>query len=129
MYAGGIQLRILAGEGTLNIGAVFENAVAQELRAHGFNPFYYHSKKRGELDFVVENAGHSVPIEVKSGKGYKRHNALRNVLADRNYPIDEAFVLSNGNLEKTGKITYAPVYMAMFIVPDALPGKLVYVVK
>lgn len=129
MYAGGIQLRILAGEGTLNIGAVFENAVAQELRAHGFNPFYYHSKKRGELDFVVENAGHSVPIEVKSGKDYKRHNALRNVLADRNYPIDEAFVLSNGNLEKTGKITYAPVYMAMFIVPDALPGKLVYVVK
>ena len=126
MYAEGIQLRILAGEKSLNIGAIYENAVAQELKAHGFGIFYYHSKKRGELDFVVENAGHAIPIEVKSGKDYKRHNALQNVLADENYPIDEAIVLSNENVERVGKITYAPAYMAMFIVPDSLPEKLVY---
>jgi predicted AAA+ superfamily ATPase len=126
MYAEGIQLRIVAGESTLNIGAVYENAVAQELRAHGFSPYYYHSKKRGELDFVVENAGSAIPIEVKSGKDYKRHNALQNVLMDTNYPINEAIVLSNENLEQIGKITYAPVYMVMFVVPDALPDKLIY---
>ena len=126
MYAEGIQLRILAGERALNIGAVYENAVAQEFKAHGFDPCYYHSKKRGELDFVVENAGRAIPIEVKSGKDYKRHNALQNVLADKNYPISEAFVLANENLERVGKITYVPAYMAMFIVPDSLPDKLVY---
>ena len=126
MYAEGIQLRIIAGESALNIGAVYENAVAQELVAHGFSPYYYHSKKRGELDFVVENAGHAMPIEVKSGKDYKRHNALGNVLADTNYRIGEAFVLNNENLERDGKITYMPVYMAMFIVPDELPDKLIY---
>ena len=126
MYAEGIQLRILAGEKAFNIGAVYENAVAQELKAHGFSPYYYHSKKRGELDFVVENAGNAIPIEVKSGKDYKRHNALRNVLADGNYPINEAIVLSNENVERVGKITYAPVYMAMFVAPDSIPEKLVY---
>ena len=126
MYAQGIQLRLLAGECALNIGAVYENAVAQELAAHGFRPYYYHSKKRGELDFVLENAGRAIPVEVKSGKDYKRHNALRNVLADGNYPIDEAFVLNNGNLEKDGRITYMPIYMAMFLVPDKLPEKLIY---
>ncbi len=126
MYAEGIQLRILAGESALNIGAVYENAVAQELKTHGFSPCYYHSKKRGELDFVVENAGNAIPIEVKSGKDYKRHNALRNVLADGNYPINEAIVLSNENVERVGKITYAPVYMAMFVAPDSIPEKLVY---
>ena len=126
MYAEGIQLRILAGESALNIGAVYENAVAQELKAHGFSPYYYHSKKRGELDFVVENAGNAIPIEVKSGKDYKRHNALRNVLADGNYPINEAIVLSNENVERVGKITYAPVYMAMYVAPDSIPEKLVY---
>ena len=110
----------------MNIGAVYENAVAQELAAHGFSPYYYHSKKRGELDFVVETAGNVIPVEVKSGKDYKRHNALRNVLADQNYRINEAFVLSSGNLEKDGIITYMPVYMAMFIVPDDLPDKLIY---
>ena len=129
MYAEGIQLRILAGEKALNIGAVYENAVAQELRAHGFNPYYFHSKKRGELDFVVENAGHAMPIEVKSGKDYKRHNALQNVLADKNYPIDEAVVLSNKNFERAGKIMYAPVYMVMFIMPDAIPDGLIYRIK
>ena len=105
---------------------MYENAVAQELVAHGFSPYYYHSKQRGELDFVVENAGHAMPIEVKSGKDYKRHNALGNVLADTNYRIGEAFVLNNENLERDGKITYMPVYMSMFIVPDALPDKLIY---
>lgn len=129
MYAEGIQLRILAGEKALNIGAVYENAVAQELRAHGFSPYYFHSKKKGELDFVVENAGRAMPIEVKSGKDYKRHNALQNVLADKNYPIDEAIVLSNGNLECAGRIVYAPVYMAMFIMPDAIPDELIYKIK
>lgn len=129
MYAEGIQLRILAGEKALNIGAVYENAVAQELRAHGFSPYYFHSKKKGELDFVVENAGHAMPIEVKSGKDYKRHNALQNVLADKNYPIDEAIVLSNGNLECAGRIVYAPVYMVMFIMPDAIPDELIYKIK
>lgn len=40
--------------------------------------------------------------------------------------IGEAFVLNNENLERDGKITYMPVYMSMFIVPDALPDKLIY---
>ena len=45
---------------------------------------------------------------------------------DGNYPINEAIVLSNGNVERVGKITYAPVYMAMSVAPDSLPEKLVY---
>lgn len=36
------------------MAAHFENAVAQELVAHGMIPYYYNSKKRGELDFLVE---------------------------------------------------------------------------
>lgn len=67
-----------------------------------------------------------MPIEVKSGKDYKRHNALGNVLADTNYRIGEAFVLNNENLERDSKITYMPVYMSMFIAPEALPDKLIY---
>ena len=126
MYAGGIQLRLLAGESGLNIGAVYENVVAQELLAKGLSPYYYHSKKRGELDFVVERAGGVTPIEVKSGKDYKRHNALSNVLSDANYEIDEAFVLSNENLERVGRVTYLPIYMVMFMAATDLPERLIY---
>ena len=81
-----------------------------------------------DLEEVKINAAEMIS-EVKSGKDYKRHNALHNVLADNNYPIDEAIVLSNENMDRVGKITYAPVYMAMFIAPDALPERLIYRVK
>ncbi len=51
------------------IGAIYENVVAEELLAHGFeNLFYYNSKKKGEVDFVTEYNGNVFPIEVKSGK-------------------------------------------------------------
>jgi hypothetical protein len=66
------------------------------------------------------------PIEVKSGKDYKRHNALSNVLSDANYQIDEAFVLNNENLERVGRITYLPIYMVMFMSAPDLPERLIY---
>ena len=37
-YAEGIQLRIIQGEADINFGFIYENAVAQELVAHGFTP-------------------------------------------------------------------------------------------
>ena len=41
--------------------------MAQELRAHGFDLYYYNSKKLGELDFIQDRNDHVLPIEVKSG--------------------------------------------------------------
>ena len=73
MYADGLQLRILKKEIDINFGSIYENAVAQELRAHGFELFYFQSKKQGELDFILEYQGDALPIEVKSGKGYARN--------------------------------------------------------
>ena len=40
-YAEGIQLRIIRGEKNINFGSVYENAVAQELVAHGIDPVSY----------------------------------------------------------------------------------------
>lgn len=112
-YANGIQLRIINGDKDINYGSVYENAVAQELLAHAFEPFYYNNKKRGELDFVIEYHGHILPIEVKSGKDYEVHRALANIMDCPNYELKEALVLCNDNLKVEGKLIYAPVYMAM----------------
>lgn len=57
MYADGIQIKILNKEKDINFGSVYENAVAQELRAHGFDLYYFNNKKQGELDFVMEYQG------------------------------------------------------------------------
>jgi len=114
-YAQGIQTKILSGELDMNFGAIFENLAAQELTAHGFPLYYYNNKRSGELDFVIEENGKTVPIEIKSGKDYDRHNALSNVMSNPDYDIDRAYVFCNENIRTAGKICYVPIYMLMFL--------------
>lgn len=114
-YAEGIQLRIITGDKSINFGSIFENAVAQELVAHGIDVYYYNNKKRGELDFVIELDGKVVPFEVKSGKDYEVHRALTNIMDCSEYDIPEAIILNNENIKVKGKYIYAPIYMVMFI--------------
>ena len=117
-YAEGIQMRIIKGDKDINFGSVYENAVAQELVAHGITPYYYNNKKRGELDFVIELGGKVLPVEVKSGKDYNTHRALSNFMDCDEYDLPEAVVFNNDNLRVAGKIVYAPVYMVMFLEKD-----------
>jgi predicted AAA+ superfamily ATPase len=116
-YADRIQLRILSGDVNINFGAVYENAVAQELHAQGFEDLYYfNSKKQGEVDFLIEGIdGTPIPIEVKSGKDYEKHNALNNLLSNADYDIKMAYVLCNDNVSVQDKRVYLPVYMTTFI--------------
>lgn len=111
MYASDIQIRILNKEKDINFGAVYENVVAQELRAHGFDLYYFNNKKQGELDFMIEHEGEVLPIEIKSGKDYQRHPALNHVLENEVYGIHRGLVFSNANIAVKGKIVYYPIYM------------------
>ncbi len=115
MYGRATKIQLLSGNKDINNGALYENVVAQELKAHGFKLYYYNSKRHGELDFVIEYMGKVLPIEVKSGKDYQRHSALSNVMGIPEYNIDEAFVLTNYNVTVKGNVVYYPIYMLMFI--------------
>lgn len=115
-YSDGIQLKILTGDDAINHGSVYENVVAQELLAHGFDElYYYNSKKMGELDFILEYDGNVFPVEVKSGKDYSRHRALNNILTCPEYDIPQAVVLCNNNFEVKDNVIYVPIYMMMFL--------------
>ncbi len=116
-YANGIQMKILTGDSTINIGAVYENAIAEELLAHGITPYYYNNKRRGEVDFVIAIGDKVMPIEVKSGKDYQKHTALTNLMKDYPNSLYDAVVLCNGNVEVDGAISYIPIYMIMFVKP------------
>ena len=118
LYGRATKMQLLSNDKNINYGAIYENAVAQELKAHGFKLYYFNSRKTGELDFVIEYNGKILPIEVKSGKDYNRHSALNNVLNIDNYSVNEALVLSNYNVSVVDKITYYPIYMLMFIRND-----------
>lgn len=115
LYGKALKLKIVNQEKDINKGAVYENIAAQELTAHAYNCYYYNNKKFGELDFVIEHDGEVLPIEVKSGKDYKKHSALAQIMQNENYQLNEAVVFSNSNVERNGKITYLPIYMLMFL--------------
>lgn len=119
MYGGNIQTRLLSKDANINYGAVFENLVAQELYAHGFAPdhflYFFNSKKQGELDFVLEYDNRVLPIEVKSGKDYARHNALSNVMDNPEYDIPQAYVFCNENVQVKERVAYLPIYMIAFL--------------
>lgn len=101
----------------INLGAVYETVVAQELRAHGYPLYYYDNKKNGEVDYLIDDADtlSNIPIEVKSGKDYKVHSALDRFLSVGEYNVNRAYVLSNEQRVYTEEgITYMPIYYVMF---------------
>ncbi len=109
-----LKRKVMLGEKNVNFGSIYENAVASLLRAHGFEDlYYYNSKKYGEVDFLIEKGGEAIPLEVKSGKDYLRHQALNNMLEV--YHTKTAIVLHNGNYETRGGVSYFPIYWAEFI--------------
>ena len=124
-YPASVRFQLLNKERGIKNGGLFENAVAQELYAKGFHVYYYNSKRQGELDFVIELNGNVLPIEVKSGKDYKRHQALNNVINTESNRIPEAIVFHDGNVEHEGKILYLPIYMMMCI-RDDMPESMIY---
>lgn len=109
---------ILQNRSGVNLGAVYETAVIQELTAHGHTCYYYDRKKVGEVDFLIDDYENlcTLPIEVKSGKeGYTMH-AMPKLLETENYRMKRGIVLSNDREVKTeGKIIYMPIYYSAFI--------------
>ena len=103
---------------SINLGTVYESAVAQELAAHGFKLHYYDNKKKGEVDFLTDDYEHLtvLPLEIKSGKDYTEHSALTNFLDTPDYDIHRAIVFSNEReiFMKKG-VTYLPIYYCMFL--------------
>lgn len=119
-YSLDFQSNMVLGEMDANFGAIFENFAAQELHSHGYPLYYFNSKKQGELDFVIEHECSVLPIEIKSGKNYKRHNALSNVMTNPDYAMKEAVVFTSGNVEIQGNILHLPVYLLMYLRPKEL---------
>jgi predicted AAA+ superfamily ATPase len=101
---------------SINLGAVYETVVAQELKAHGKKLFYYDNRHKGEVDFLIDDFDSLsvVPIEVKSGRDYRIHSAIDNLLkANENA---KGIVLSNSpKVVQKGAVLYLPIYFAMFL--------------
>lgn len=102
---------------SVNLGAVYESVIAQEFHAHGYSLHYYDNKQKGEVDYLIDDYRNLsvLPVEIKSGKDYTVHSALDKFLANPEYHIKEAVVLSNEQrVYRKDGILYMPIYYCMF---------------
>ena len=102
----------------VNLGAIYETVIAQELKAHGHDLYYYDRRKVGEVDFLINDYDNLsvLPLEIKSGKEGYEYRALPKLLKTEGYRINTGYVLSN-NREVTIKdgIIHLPIYYILFI--------------
>ncbi|OQA59986.1 MAG: hypothetical protein BWY45_00401 [Euryarchaeota archaeon ADurb.Bin294] len=59
-------------------GAITENFVCFSLVVNGYIPYYWESKGRAEVDFIIQNKqGYVIPIEVKSSDNVRSKSLMR----------------------------------------------------
>lgn len=108
---------VLGDKRSINLGTVYESVVASELKAHGYNLFYYDNKANGEVDFLIDDYNNLsvVPLEIKSGKDYTVHSAINKFLSNKDYNVKKGYVLSNERkIFEKDNIIYLPIYTIMF---------------
>ena len=102
-----------------NLGYVYENVIAQMLRATGKNLFYHtipyaEGKKYYEIDFVIPDKHKISPIEVKSS-GYKAHKSLDEFCSKFSDRIMNRYLIYTKDYKRENGVEYVPVYMTMFL--------------
>ena len=109
-YPAETKIELIGKNGEVNNGAHFENFVAQQLTANGFEPYFCKKKNIGEMDFAIELNGKVVPIEVKSGHRYSL-TSLTKCIAKYSKELSTPYVLHDKDVKVENGIVFLPLYM------------------
>lgn len=114
-----IYNKLLNDKLSTNLGYVYENVIAQMLRATGKKLFYHtipyaEGKKYYEVDFVIPDKHKISPIEVKSS-GYRTHKSLDEFCSKFSDRITNKYLIYTKDYKKENGIEYIPVYMTMLL--------------
>ena len=114
-----IYEKLLSDKLNANLGFIYENVVAQELKAKGEELYYYtfpqeNSNHNYEVDFLLSRGNKVCPIEIKSS-GYKRHASLDVFCEKFSERIKERYLLYTKDIAKDKETQMLPVYTTMFL--------------
>ncbi|MFA5229084.1 MAG: AAA family ATPase [Candidatus Paceibacterota bacterium] len=111
--------KLLHDKLSTNLGYVYENVIAQMLRATGKNLFYHtipyaEGKKYYEIDFVIPHKHKVSPVEVKSS-GYKTHKSLDVFCSKFSNRTMNKYLIYTKDYKRENGVEYIPVYMTLFL--------------
>lgn len=114
-----IYEKVLSDKLSVNLGYLYENVVAQILKANRNSLFYYtfldeKSRHNFEIDFLLARNNKVCPIEIKSS-GYKTHASLDAFSEKYSSRILNKYLVYTKDLGKDKDVFSIPVYMTMFL--------------
>ncbi len=114
-----IYEKLLSDKLSVNLGYLYENVVAQILKANGNSLFYYtfldeKSRHNFEIDFLLARNNKVCPVEIKSS-GYKTHASLDAFSEKYSSRIFNKYLVYTKDLGKDKDVFSIPVYMTMFL--------------
>lgn len=114
-----IYEKLLSDKLSVNLGYLYENVVAQILKANGNSLFYYtfldeKSRHNFEIDFLLARNNKVCPIEIKSS-GYKTHASLDAFSEKYSSRILNKYLVYTKDLGKDKDVFSIPVYMTMLL--------------
>ena len=114
-----IYHKLLSDKLSADLGYVYENVIAQMLKASGHELYYYtfpteSGKHNYEVDFLIAEADKVSPIEVKSS-GYKAHASLDAFCKRFSARIKSKYLIYTKDMRKEEDMLYLPAYMTMFL--------------
>ena len=114
-----IYHKLLSDKLSTDLGYVYENVVAQMLKAAGHELYYYtfpteSGKHNYEVDFLIADGDKVSPIEVKSS-GYKAHTSLDAFCMKFSSRIRNKYLIYTKDMRKDGDVLYLPVYMTSLL--------------
>lgn len=117
-----IYKKLLSDTLTADLGYLYENVVAQAIKASGRDLYYHTWRKVGsthsfEIDFLISSKNKVVPIEVKSS-AVKNHKSIDNFEIKYSKQVGERFLLSQKDVGKIGTLKLKPIYMILSLLKD-----------
>jgi hypothetical protein len=114
-----IYKKLLSDKLSADLGYVYENIVAQILKASGHELYYYtfptsSNRHNYEVDFLIADHDKISPIEVKSS-GYKAHASLDTFCEKYSARIKNKYLVYSKDIHKDADVLYLPFYLVQFL--------------
>lgn len=103
----------------IDLGYLFENAVAQMLTAKNRELYYHTWRKENsthsyEIDFLITRKDKVIPIEVKSSC-VKKHESIDEFVRKYSKYVGERYLVSQKDVSSDGMLKLRPIYMVPFL--------------
>jgi hypothetical protein len=117
-----IYQKLLSDKLSADLGYMYENVVAQMIKASGRELYYHTWRKKDsshsyEIDFLLTSKNKIIPVEVKSS-AVKKHESIDCFTEKYSDRVETGYLFSQKDVGKDGALNLKPIYMLPFLLKE-----------